>query len=293
MCLMEDDDLSMISLAGGGFLMGTDDADGFPEDKEGPVRTVELAPFRIGATPVTNAEFAAFIRAAGYVTEAEQFGWSFVFWAQIPPAYFRAWVRDTVAQAPWWCVVPGAAWNHPYGPGTDLTGLHEHPVVHVSWNDAAAYAAWAGKRLPTEAEWEYAARGGLVQKRYPWGDDLLPGGVHRCNIWQGRFPNLNTAEDGFVGTCPVRAFAPNGYGLYSCAGNVWEWCNDRFFAGPETKTSCCAPQVKTGAGRAMRGGSFLCHASYCNRYRVAARTQNEQDSSTSNIGFRCASSVSV
>ncbi len=269
--------------------MGTDDPDGFAGDQEGPVRPVQIASFSIGATPVTNQEFACFIASTQYRTEAERFGWSFVFWLQIPQERLREWVEDTVAQAPWWCKVPKAAWDHPYGPGTDLAGIEDHPVVHVSWNDASAYAAWAGGRLPSEAEWEYAARGGLVQQRYPWGDDLLPGGQHHCNIWQGRFPTLDTAEDGFAGTCPVCTFPPNGYGLYSCSGNVWEWCADSFAARSVGDTGCCAPEAS--AGRSMRGGSFLCHASYCNRYRVAARTQNDASSSTSNIGFRCAASA--
>lgn len=279
----------MVPLAGGVFLMGSDDRDGFPADAEGPVRPVQLAPFRIGETPVTNGQFASFIAATRYTTEAERFGWSFVFWSQIPAERFEEWVEDTVAQAPWWCKVPGAAWLHPYGPGTDLAGLADHPVVHVSWNDASAYAAWAHGRLPSEAEWEYAARGGLAGKRYPWGDELMPGGQHRCNIWQGQFPVQDTAEDGFAGTCPVRSFPANGYGLYSCAGNVWEWCSNSFLTEDSSKAGCCTPEAAT-SGKAMRGGSFLCHASYCNRYRVAARTQNEASSSTSNVGFRCAAS---
>jgi formylglycine-generating enzyme required for sulfatase activity len=161
-------------------------------------------------------------------------------------------------------------------------------VVHVSWNDAQAYAQWAGKRLLTEAEWEFAARGGLEQKLYPWGDELTPDGQHLCNIWQGEFPRHNTLEDGFSGTCPIDAFPPNGYGLYSSVGNVWEWCSDWFTTEPATRTGSDPHGPAEGAAKVMKGGSFLCHASYCNRYRVAARTSNTPDSSTSNIGFRCA-----
>jgi len=164
----------------------------------------------------------------------------------------------------------------------------DHPVVHVSWNDAAAYAAWASKQLPTEAQWEYAARGGLEQRLYPWGDELTPQGKHRCNIWQGQFPVEDTAADGFSGTCPVDAFPPNKYGVYSTTGNVWEWCADWFNINFSSTTILHNPSGPAiGQTKVMKGGSFLCHESYCNRYRVAARTANTPDSSASNIGFRC------
>jgi len=280
-----------VSLPGGSFLMGTDYAQGFPADGEGPVRRVSLSAFDIDTYPVTNADFAAFIEATGYRTEAEAFGWSFVFWSHLPADRFAALAEDTVAQAPWWCKVPGAMWRHPEGPGSHVTDRANHPVVHVSWNDAAAYAAWASKRLPTEAQWEYAARGGLEQKLYPWGDDLTPGGKHRCNIWQGQFPREDTAEDGFAGTCPVDAFPPNGHGIYSATGNVWEWCADWFHRELSSQATLRDPTgPATGETKVMKGGSFLCHASYCNRYRVAARTSNSPDSSASNIGFRCSRS---
>ena len=266
----------MIDLPGGPFLMGSDDPDGFPADGEGPVREVVLAPFRIDPVAVSVARFAEFAQATGHVTEAERFGWSFVFAGLLPDDFPET--RAAVA-APWWRQVFGADWRRPEGPGSSAEDRLDHPVVHVGWTDAVAFCAWAGVRLPTEAEWEYAARGGLRGARYPWGDELEPGGEHRCNIWQGTFPTENTAADGWVGTAPVGAFAPNGYGLHNTSGNVWEWCADEF--GP------AAP-----GARVIRGGSYLCHASYCNRYRVAARSSSTPDSSTGNTGFRVAADPS-
>ena len=279
----------MVALPGGTFLMGTELAEGFPADGEGPVRAVTLRPFSIDHYPVTNRAFQEFVQATGYRTDAEQFGWSFVFWLHISPARFRQVVEDRVHAAPWWCKVRGARWNAPEGPGSDLSRREDHPVVHVSWNDAVAFTHWSGQRLPTEAEWEYAARGGLEQKLYPWGDKLRPNGKHHCNIWQGEFPTRDTGEDGYTGTCPVEAFPPNGYGIYSMTGNTWEWCNDWFstdFHRTGPRDNPTGPS--TGQERVTKGGSFLCHHSYCNRYRVAARTRNTPDSSTSNMGFRCA-----
>lgn len=277
----------MVSLPGGRFLMGTDFREGFPADGEGPIRPVVLAPFAIDIAPVTNDQFAEFIIQTGYVTEAERFGWSFVFWALIDEHRFEQLVEDTVAQAPWWCKVSGATWKTPEGPGSNISTRGDHPVVHVSFNDASSYAAWAGKQLPTEAEWEYAARGGLEQKIFPWGDELEPEGKHLSNVWQGQFPTEDTGDDGYKGTCPVRAFPPNGYGLYSMTGNTWEWMNDWFNTAHPKHETTNPKGPKNGASKVMKGGSFLCHDSYCNRYRVAARTQNTPDSSTSNIGFRC------
>jgi formylglycine-generating enzyme len=269
------DSAGLVVLPGGVFRMGTDDADGFPEDHEGPVREVTVAAFAIDAHCVSNERFAAFVDATGYRTEAEKFGWSYVFAKFLPGALRKESPRPD--GTPWWCGVSGAYWRHPEGPGSDLENRWDHPVVHVSWHDAVAYCQWTGRRLPTEIEWEYAARGGLDQARYPWGDELTPDGEHRCNIWQGRFPAHDNAEDGFAGTAPVDAFQPNGFGLYNTSGNVWEWCTDWFDPAE--------------ANRAMRGGSYLCHESYCNRYRVAARTANSPDSSTGNLGFRTVSDV--
>ncbi len=275
----------MVRLDGGRFLMGSEIAEGFPADGEGPVRAVILDPFYADRYPVTNSQFAAFIKSTGYRTDAEGFGWSFVFWGHLRD-------RGASAEAPaglrWWCKVDGADWQHPEGPESSLAGREFCPVVHVSWNDAKAFAEWAGKRLPTEAEWEYAARGGLEQKLYPWGDELTPDGRHLCNIWQGEFPTRDTAEDGYSAPAPVTAFPPNAYGLYSMTGNVWEWCGDWFSPDYHLLATRTNPQgPASGSAKVIKGGSYLCHASYCNRYRVAARTSNTPDSSTTNTGFRC------
>ena len=260
-----------ITLEGGQFLMGSADRFAYPDDGEGPVRTVTLAPFEIGRCAVSNAEFAVFVEDTGHKSEAERFGWSFVFGGLLPDDFPPT---RGVAAAPWWRQVEGAYWLHPEGPQSDLEGRGDHPVVHVSWNDAQAYCDWAGKRLPMEAEWEYAARGGLEGKVFPWGDEIEPGGAHRMNVWQGVFPSENTCADGWYGTCPVDAYEPNGFGLHNATGNVWEWCSDLF--RPDLPNRCA------------RGGSYLCHESYCRRYRVAARMAMEPDSTTGNTGFRCA-----
>jgi formylglycine-generating enzyme required for sulfatase activity len=259
-----------VALPGGSFLMGGADADANPEDAEGPVREMTVAPFVIDRYAVSTARFAGFIAATGYVTEAERYGWSFVFAGFLPGPVRK--VARRAAGTPWWCAVAGADWWHPQGPQSTAEDRWDHPVVHVSWNDATAFSAWDGARLPSEAEWEYAARGGLVQRRFPWGDELTPGGQHRCNVWQGRFPASNSAEDGYRGTAPVNTYEPNGFGLYNVTGNVWQWTAGDWAPGSGAK--------------AMRGGSYLCHDSYCNRYRVAARSSNTPDSSSGNIGFR-------
>jgi sulfatase modifying factor 1 len=276
----------MVLLPGGRFLMGTEDSDGFPADGEGPVRQVELRAFYVDVCAVSNERFAAFAQATGYVTDAERYGWAFVFAGLLPDDFPQT---RGVAAAPWWRQVEGADWRRPFGPQSSLAGLGDHPVVHVSWNDASAYCGWAGKRLPTEAEWEYAARGGLEGKRFPWGDELTPGGQHMMNVWQGTFPSRNTLEDGYLGTAPVAAFPPNGYGLHNVSGNVWEWCSDWFSPGFHVSGSRGNPAgPPSGRAKVIRGGSYLCHASYCNRYRVAARSSNSPDSSSGNTGFRCA-----
>ena len=282
----------MALVPGGEFLMGTEDPGGFPADGEGPVRSVHVNSFYIDTCAVTNTEFEQFARETGYRTDAERFGWSFVFHMFVG-AKARRTAEQAAAEAPWWWVINGAYWRRPDGPGSNLKQRWNHPATHISWNDATAYCEWAGKRLPTEAEWEFAARGGLSQKRYAWGDDLTPDGEHRCNIWQGVFPDENSADDGHKGTAPVDAYEPNGYGLYNVAGNTWEWTRDWFsptfhiemghISGPRDN-----PQgPPSGASKTIAGGSYLCHDSYCNRYRVAARTSNTPDSSTGNLGFRC------
>ncbi|MFJ5231108.1 formylglycine-generating enzyme family protein [Kitasatospora sp. NPDC088391] len=268
--------------------MGGQDPDGIPGDGEGPVREVRVDAFAIAATTVSNAEFASFARETGYRTEAERFGSSFVFEGFLADR-LRA-LSPPVAATPWWRAVEGASWRAPEGPGSDFAARQQHPVVHVSWHDALAYCAWSGTRLPTEAEWEYAARGGREGTRYPWGDELAPGGREMLNIWQGEFPARNTGRH--RSTAPVRAYRPNGYGLHNVLGNVWEWCADRFAADhhrpatPATRDNPTGPAE--GPNRVMRGGSHLCHASYCNRYRLAARSSNTPDSSSGNIGFRVA-----
>ena len=281
---------AMVELRSGTFLMGSEDPDARPDDGEGPVREVTVDAFCIDATTVTNRQFAEFADATGYRTEAEAFGWSYVFRGLLPKSRQRKLVRTTDLKAvPWWTAVDGAFWSKPEGPGSSLRGRLHHPVVHVSWNDANAYCRWARKRLPTEAEWEYAARGGFAGKRLPWGDEMTPGGRHRCNVWQGTFPDINTLDDGYLGTAPARSFPPNAYGLYNMAGNVWEWCADWFSANRDVGDARENPTgPTTGDHKVLKGGSYLCHDSYCNRYRVAARYANTPDSATGNAGFRCA-----
>ena len=290
------DTTGMVTIPAGPFLMGSDEPDRFAEDGEGPVREVHLSEFLIDARAVTVAQFKQFAAETGYRTDAEREGWSYVFHALVG-RQAQASVRAAILpESPWWLAVEGACWHTPEGPGSDTSFRDTHPVVHVSWRDAAAYARWAGKRLPTEAEWEKAARGGLVQASYPWGDVFKPQGQFRCNTWQGRFPSINTGEDGYIATCPVDAFDPNGYGLYNMAGNVWEWCADWWSsdwhvqANPLTRSNPSGPS--NGSDKVIRGGSYLCHASYCNRYRVAARSATGVTSSTGHMGFRCVAGVS-
>jgi formylglycine-generating enzyme required for sulfatase activity len=272
-------------LPGGPFLMGCDDGP-YPADGEGPVREVTVDAFALAATPVTVAEYAAFATATGHVSDAERFGWSFVFAGFLPRDFPPT---RAAAGTPWWRQVFGADWAHPEGPHSHVRDRADHPVVHVSHADALAYCAWAGARLPTEAEWEYAARGGLSGQPYPWGAERDPGGEARMNIWRGSFPDRNTAADGWAGTCPGDAFAPNGFGLHTMTGNVWEWCADWFSPGFHKRGPRVNPSgPPAGDSRVLRGGSHLCHESYCLRYRTSARMGNTPDSSSGNTGFRVA-----
>lgn len=276
------------------FAMGDRHGDDRWGDGETPVHPVTLAAFSIDTTSVTNAAFARFVDATGYRTEAETFGYSAVF--HLALAADDEDILGQPPQTPWWLGVAGSDWRHPGGRHSSIDGLDEHPAVHLSWNDAQAYCAWAGRRLPTEAEWECASRGGLDGARYPWGDER--GGLEtasataaadpwRTNIWQGDFPGVNTTADGFLTTAPVHTFEPNAYGLWQTVGNVWEWCADWYDAGYYAVSSPADPTGPAeGTQRVMRGGSFLCHDSYCNRYRNAARSSNTPDSSMANTGFR-------
>lgn len=269
-------------IPGGQALLGTNHPI-FPLDGEGPLRKKKIAPFRMDTTTVTNARFQDFVTDTGYVTEAEQIGDSLVFQGLLPKGTPPS---RAIAQTPWWRVIAGANWRNLVGPDSAALLEPDHPVTHVSWNDATAFAQWAGGRLPTEAQWEHAARGGLDDVPFPWGDtepndtDFFP-----CNIWQGRFPGQNTARDGYVGTAPAQSFAPNGYGLYNMVGNVWEMTSEVFKVRSLKKDVAAAHASKKGY-RLSKGGSFLCHRSYCFRYRIAARNSTSPDTSTSHIGFR-------
>lgn len=276
---------SLVMLHGNEFTMGNDIDEGFSADGEGPTRRVTVGDFGISRATVTNEEFALFVRQTGYITTAEQCGRSFVFYLQIPEAR-RPQMRRVASGLQWWLDVEGACWQRPEGPGSDILKRRDYPVVHLSWIDAQIYCEWAGCSLPTEAEWEFAARGGRSGQRYPWGDALEPEGRAQCNIWRGRFPHSWEGE-GLPGPMPARSFEPNGYSLYNMCGNVWEWCADWFSVDYHAATSAIDPCFDLPTGRrSLRGGSFLCHDSYCNRYRVAARSSNTPTSSASNIGMR-------
>lgn len=275
---------SIVRVPGGASFVGTDS----PElllDGEGPRRRVMLRPFRIDAHQVTNRRFAAFVADTGYCTEAERFGWSYVFHAFVDPALE---VRSPEG-TPWWRVVPGAFWAAPEGPGSGIATRLDHPAVHIAWNDAAAFAAWAGGRLPSEAEWEHAARGGDDGARFPWGQEEPTERRLFCNIWQGDFPRHDIAADGFAGTAPVDSFAPNAFGLFNACGNAWEWCADPFrirsLSGAAKRRNS---QAVAERERVMKGGSYLCHISYCYRYRIAARAGRSPDTSAGHAGFRLA-----
>lgn len=264
----------MVQIPAGPFSMGTNNALAYPADGEGPKRIVELDEFWIDETAVTNQSFAQFVEATGYITEAELTGWSFV------PAFLLSeqdeqYLVGQSGDTPWWVGVTAANWRQPLGPSSSTTDIQSHPVTHISWSDANAFAQWNGKRLPTEAEWEKAARGGRENSLYAWGDDLIVDGQHMCNIWQGDFPTFNSAQDGHLGTAPVHSFEPNGYGLYNVCGNVWEWTADSWNS------------TDLADNKVIKGGSFMCHDSYCNRYRLSARTSHPKNGFTAHIGFRC------
>ena len=286
----------LVDIPGGEFVMGSDDGF-FPEDGEGPTRRVRVNAFRIGRYEVSNARFAAFVEATGYVTEAEKFGNSFVVEAFLSAEVSKG-IDSAVAAAPWWLPVQGSDWRHPEGPGTNLTGREQHPVVHVSWNDAQAFCRWsaAGGRLPTEAEWERAARGGLHQKRFPWGNKINPRGEHWMNVWQSGiedqylqdrnvfkhsflptrdghtfYMSENTALDGYKQTAPVDSYEPNKYGLHNVVGNVWEWVEDWHTTDRSGLPTDNPRGPPTGENKVKKGGSYLCHQFTCYRYRVAAR----------------------
>lgn len=308
----------MVWIKGGEFSMGTDDVRSFPNER--PAHRVHVDGFWIDEQDVTNAEFARFVSATGYVTTAEKKPDWEELKKELPPDTPKpddsVLVPGSLVFTPtshpvplddlsaWWRWVRGANWRHPEGPDSNITTREDHPVVQVSWYDAVAYAKWAGKRLPTEAEWEFAARGGLEGKRYPWGDEFRPNGKYMANTWQGLFPVSNTAEDGFVRTSPVRSFPPNGYGLFDMAGNVWQWCSDwyRVDAFTQIVTELANKGVCQDSGgpseswdpadpnapkRVVKGGSFLCNPSYCESYRPSARRGTPPDTGSSHTGFRC------
>ncbi|XP_017010940.2 formylglycine-generating enzyme [Drosophila takahashii] len=276
---LEEPEIADMSLIPGGrsVYMGTDNPH-FPADREGPERQVKLEDFYMDKYEVSNDAFAKFVRATNYSTEAERFGDSFLFKSLLSAEEQKRLEDFRVASAVWWYKVAGVSWRHPNGADSNLDNLGRHPVVHVSWRDAVEYCKWAGKRLPSEAEWEAACRGGKERKLFPWGNKLMPRNEHWLNIWQGDFPDGNLADDGFEFTSPVDSFRQNVYDLHNIVGNVWEWTADLWDAN----------DVSDNPNRVKKGGSYLCHKSYCYRYRCAARSQNTEDSSAGNLGFRCA-----
>lgn len=256
------------------------------EDFESPRRKVYVSEFQISRYAVSNAQYAKFVCETGYRTVAEREGWSFVFHLLLQRP--QDWII-TPQGLPWWRKVEGACWKSPEGPNSDFDGREDHPVVHISWHDAEEYCRWAGLRLPYEAEWEKAATGGLKRCHFPWGNELTPGGRHKMNVWQGEFPRHNSQDDGYLGTSPVNAYDANAYGLFNMSGNVWEWVQDWFSPSTPSTTPVFDPKgPEHGLVRVQKGGSFLCHASYCDRYHVYSRTRNEPSSSSSNTGFRVA-----
>lgn len=289
------------------FRMGSDQH--YPE--EAPIREVTAGDFWIDQAPVTNRDFTAFVEATGWITQAEIAPRAEDYPGADPSMLTAASLVFTPSEGPvdlrnisnWWRFLPGAHWRAPYGPGSSIEGLDDHPVVHVAWSDVVAYAAWAGADLPTEAEWELAARGGLEDAEFAWGDEFAPGGQQMANTWQGEFPYQNTVEDGWIRTSPVGSYPPNGYGLVDMVGNTWEWTKDWWSSpSPDAPKSCCAaskPLAQIEADsidprdparisrKVLKGGSHLCAPSYCRRYRPAARHAQPIDTSTSHVGFRC------
>jgi sulfatase modifying factor 1 len=307
----------MVWVPGGEFTMGTDSDLGWADEK--PAHRVRVAAFWMDEHEVTNAQFRRFADATGYLTTAEKPPDLDEIMRQVEPGRAPPRKEDlvpgslvfvpTLGPVPlndatkWWKWTPGACWKHPEGPGSTIDGKDDHPAVHVSWDDAVAYAQWAGKRLPTEAEWEFAARGGLDNKPYVWGDERPSDTAIHANIWQGDFPYRNTALDGYERTAPVKSYPPNGYGLYDVAGNVWEWCADHYRAdlyrqragggvvvNPQGPADAFDPRNPRADSRVQKGGSFLCNDSYCSRYRPGARHGCSPDTGMSHVGFRCARS---
>ncbi|MBX3576136.1 MAG: formylglycine-generating enzyme family protein [Rhizobiaceae bacterium] len=274
----------IVWLEGGRGWVGTDRPE-IAGDGEGPRRNLWVKPFGMDRFAISNERFAEFVASSGYLTEAEHLGWSFVFLGLLPDR------PDSVLRAegaPWWCRIDGACWHLPEGPSSSLAGRQSHPVVHVSYRDACAFAHWAGGRLPTEAEWEFAARGGL-DVRYPWGNDEPADDTAYCNIWQGSFPETNLAVDGYYGTAPVDAFSSNRLGFSNMSGNVWEWCSDPFRVRSVARSAKLRNrEAALQQDKVLKGGSYLCHRTYCYRYRIAARTGRAPDTSSGNCGFRIA-----
>ncbi len=265
----------------------------YPE--EAPTHTASVGGFWIDSTTVTNEQFSRFVAETGYVTSAERPVDPALFPGADPALLVPSSVVFRKPEAPvdlgnflnWWTYVPGADWRHPEGPGSDISERTNHPVVQLAFEDVEAYARWCGKSLPSEAEWEYAARGGLEGQAFCWGNEFLPGGRHMANTWQGRFPLENLCADGFETTAPVGSFPPNGYGLFDMAGNVWEWTRDSFGPHDRPKGACCDGAAETGPdSKVLKGGSFLCAPNYCRRYRPAARIPHAADTGTCHIGFR-------